>query len=98
MAAWWLDDMAAVFDARERAFHLYRRRGETRGAGRVCLERGDAATAERLVERYLRQAHPADHTERMRGLEALIRARVALGNSRTAEEAFADLRAIAELI
>jgi LuxR family transcriptional regulator, maltose regulon positive regulatory protein len=64
----------------------------------LCLERGDAATAERLAERYLRQSHPADHTERLRGLEALIRARVALGNCQTAEQALADLRAIAELL
>lgn len=51
MAAWWLDDDVAVFDARERSYRLYRRRGDRRGAGRVamalaedCLQlRGEAA-------------------------------------------------------
>ncbi|MGH9360418.1 MAG: LuxR C-terminal-related transcriptional regulator, partial [Thermoanaerobaculia bacterium] len=37
MAAWWLDDAPTVFAARERAFQLYRRRGDGRGAGRIAL-------------------------------------------------------------
>jgi LuxR family transcriptional regulator, maltose regulon positive regulatory protein len=37
MAAWWLDDVATVFEARERAFHLYRQRDENQAAGRVAL-------------------------------------------------------------
>ena len=51
MAAWWLDDMATVFDTRERAFHLYRKRGETRGAGRVAQARPghDPVTAKALA-------------------------------------------------
>ncbi|MQA76157.1 MAG: hypothetical protein GEU88_17785 [Solirubrobacterales bacterium] len=35
-AAWWLDDAEAVFDARERAYRLYRRRGEPAGAARMA--------------------------------------------------------------
>ncbi len=35
-AAWWLDDAEAVFDARERAYHLYRRRGERASAARMA--------------------------------------------------------------
>jgi LuxR family maltose regulon positive regulatory protein len=35
-AAWWLDDTAALFDARERAYALYRRRGDRRGAARAA--------------------------------------------------------------
>ncbi len=35
-AAWWLDDAEAVFDARERAYRLYRRRGERAGAARMA--------------------------------------------------------------
>jgi LuxR family maltose regulon positive regulatory protein len=35
-AAWWLDDPAAIFDARERAYRLYRRRGDHRGAARTA--------------------------------------------------------------
>lgn len=52
-AAWWLDDGALVFKARERAFQLYRQRGDRRGAGRLatalagdCLQfRGEPAVA-----------------------------------------------------
>src|SRR5687767_907081 len=35
-AAWWLDDGATVFDARERAYLAYRERGDRRAAGRVA--------------------------------------------------------------
>jgi tetratricopeptide (TPR) repeat protein len=35
-AAWWLDDADTVFDARERAYHLYRRRGELVSAARTA--------------------------------------------------------------
>jgi DNA-binding CsgD family transcriptional regulator len=37
MAAWWLDDAPTVFDARELAYLLYRKRGDRRGAGRVAM-------------------------------------------------------------
>jgi LuxR family transcriptional regulator, maltose regulon positive regulatory protein len=36
-AAWWQDDGDAVFAARERAFTLYRERGEVSGAARMAL-------------------------------------------------------------
>jgi LuxR family transcriptional regulator, maltose regulon positive regulatory protein len=35
-AAWWLDDAEAVFDARKRAYGLYRRRGEGASAARMA--------------------------------------------------------------
>ncbi len=35
-AAWWLDDAEAVFWARERAYRLYRRRGERASAARMA--------------------------------------------------------------
>ena len=35
-AAWWLDDAETVFRARERAYLLYRHRGETVGAARMA--------------------------------------------------------------
>ena len=35
-AAWWLDDAEAVFDARERAYRLYRRRREPASAARMA--------------------------------------------------------------
>lgn len=36
-ACWWVDDVARVADARERAYRLYRERGEDRGAARLAL-------------------------------------------------------------
>lgn len=37
LAAWWLDDAAIVFDARERAYKLYKDAGDNRGAARVAM-------------------------------------------------------------
>lgn len=64
LAAWWLDDDAAVFTARERAFQLYREQGDRVGAGRVAMAiaadhlqfRGEVAIARgwhRRAERLL---------------------------------------------
>lgn len=39
-AAWWLEDASAVLDARQRAYRLFRRRGDDLGAGRVATELG----------------------------------------------------------
>ncbi len=36
MAAWWCDDATVTFDARERAYHLYRQQGDYQGAARVA--------------------------------------------------------------
>jgi hypothetical protein len=36
MAAWWRDDAAVTFAARERAYHLYRQQGDCRGAARLA--------------------------------------------------------------
>jgi LuxR family transcriptional regulator, maltose regulon positive regulatory protein len=35
-AAWWRDDSAVVFDARERAYGLYKKRGDAAGAARMA--------------------------------------------------------------
>ena len=35
-AAWWLDDDDAVFEAHERAYRLYRERGDAAGAARMA--------------------------------------------------------------
>src|SRR5919109_3208680 len=35
-AAWWLDDAEAVLDARERAYRVYRQRGEAASAARMA--------------------------------------------------------------
>lgn len=58
-AAWWLGDAAAVFDARERAYQLYRDRRDNRGAARMasalaidhCTFRGQAVLANGWVRR-----------------------------------------------
>ncbi|MEI8410382.1 MULTISPECIES: LuxR C-terminal-related transcriptional regulator [unclassified Kribbella] len=40
-AAWWLEDVAACLDARERAYRLYRQADDVRGAARMALWLGD---------------------------------------------------------
>ncbi|HEY6060540.1 MAG TPA: hypothetical protein VIV10_08145, partial [Gemmatimonadales bacterium] len=62
LAAWWLDDAALTFDARERAYRLYRDQGDPRGAARVATWlvwdhlafRGDTAVASGWLERARR--------------------------------------------
>jgi ATP/maltotriose-dependent transcriptional regulator MalT len=62
LAAWWLDDAALTFDARERSYRLYRDRSDPRGAARVALWlvwdylafRGDSAVASGWLERARR--------------------------------------------
>jgi LuxR family maltose regulon positive regulatory protein len=36
-AAWWLDEAETVFEARERAYRLYRKRGDPGGAARMAI-------------------------------------------------------------
>jgi DNA-binding CsgD family transcriptional regulator len=40
-AAWWVDDVEACFDLRERAYRRYREAGDRRGAARLALWLGD---------------------------------------------------------
>src|SRR5690349_20849387 len=62
VAAWWLDDSALTFGARERAYALYRDAGDARGAARVAIWlvwdylafRGDFAIASGWLERARR--------------------------------------------
>jgi DNA-binding CsgD family transcriptional regulator/Tfp pilus assembly protein PilF len=61
-ACWWLDDVATVSDARERAYRMYRERGDVSGSARVAtqlarqalLERGDQAVFNGWTERARR--------------------------------------------
>lgn len=61
LAAWWLDDAAVMFEAREHAYRLYRGRGDLRSAGRLATLlgidyyqfRGDAA----IGNGWFRRAH-----------------------------------------
>ena len=62
MAAWWLDDANATFDARERAYRLYRERGNPRDAARMATWlawdyiafRGERAVANGWLQRARR--------------------------------------------
>ena len=62
MAAWWLDLADMLFDARERAYRLYRERGDRAGAGRVAVNlawdcwafRGEHAVASGWLQRARR--------------------------------------------
>src|ERR1051325_8696417 len=62
LASWWLDDAERTFRSRERAFALYRERGDAKGAARVALwlvwdnlaMRGDTAVASGWLERARR--------------------------------------------
>lgn len=59
VAAWWLDDTETLFDARDRAYRLYRESGDAQGAGRVAsalavdylLLRAEAAVASGWIQR-----------------------------------------------
>src|SRR6187397_1477442 len=80
MAAWWLDDAPAVFEARERAYGLYRRRGDARAAARVATAlaedslyfRGEPAVARgwhRRAERLLQDLDPTPEHAWLRASE-----------------------------
>jgi len=67
-AAWWLDDADAVFDARERAYRLYRAAGDDAGAARMATWlasdeldfHGAAAVAGGWLQRARRLLEPLD--------------------------------------
>src|SRR5690242_18184593 len=62
LVGWWLDDDALTFSSRERAYTLYRERGDERGAARVAIWlvwdnlafRGETAVASGWLERARR--------------------------------------------
>jgi DNA-binding NarL/FixJ family response regulator len=62
LVGWWLDDAALTFDARERAYRLYRDQGDQKGAARVAIWlvwdylafRGDSAVASGWLDRARR--------------------------------------------
>src|SRR5690242_3481700 len=59
LAAWWLDDAATTFSAREAAYRQYREHGDVRGAARVATWlawdygafRGEGAVADGWLQR-----------------------------------------------
>ncbi len=60
-AAWWLDDGPNVFDARERAYRLYRSRGDVADAARMAtwlaVDELDFRGAVAVASGWLRRAH-----------------------------------------
>jgi RNA polymerase sigma factor (sigma-70 family) len=60
-AAWWLDDAEVVFETRERAYRLYRRRGDATDAARMATwlaaDRLDFHGAAAVASGWLRRAH-----------------------------------------
>ena len=60
-AAWWLDDPDDVFEARERAYHLYRDAGDNLGAARMATwlacDELDFNAAEPVANGWLARAH-----------------------------------------
>ena len=68
------------------------------GHAAMALDRGDAATATNLAERFLRAIADEDLLERAVGLEVLLRARLPLGDSTGAEKALDELRSIASVV
>jgi len=60
-SAWWLDDAEAVFDARERAYRLYRKRGDAVGAARMAtwlaVDHLDFHGALAVASGWLQRAH-----------------------------------------
>jgi LuxR family transcriptional regulator, maltose regulon positive regulatory protein len=67
-AAWWLDDAGTVFDARERAYRLYRHDGDAAGAARMATWlaadqldfHGAAAVASGWLQRARRLLEPLE--------------------------------------
>jgi ATP/maltotriose-dependent transcriptional regulator MalT len=66
--------------------------------GDLALDRGDALAAAEAAERFLRRIGDTDLFERVPGLELLVRARVALGQTAEAEAAAAELERLADAV
>ncbi|MFZ5792542.1 MAG: LuxR C-terminal-related transcriptional regulator [Pseudomonadota bacterium] len=94
-----LDEAAALF-ARAEANPFQMLAGSLCLLGRaaLALERGDAEAALDLAGRFLRAIPMDDRLERAAGLELLVRAHAAVGNSRKADEALQELRVVAAIV
>ena len=68
------------------------------GCAALSLERGELAKAADLAEEYLRRVPPEDRTERVSGLDILVRARIAEGQLDLAVDSLEELRTIANLV
>jgi LuxR family transcriptional regulator, maltose regulon positive regulatory protein len=68
------------------------------GRAALALDRADAEGALELTERFLRRISAEERTERVPGLELLVRARLAAGDAEGVGEALAELRSIAAAV
>lgn len=68
------------------------------GLAELALERGDPATADDLVERFLRRIQPDDRTERADGLALAISVQLRLGAFDRARERLTELETTAALV
>ncbi len=68
------------------------------GMGRLALDLGEAETALDHAERYLRHIPSENRTERVGGLELMVRAHLALGNLNDAQHTLKELTVVAREI
>ena len=68
------------------------------GRAQLAFDRGDWIPAADMAERYLRKVPPHNRTDRVSGLDVLIRARLAAGDLIAAKTALAELTAIASIV
>lgn len=88
-AVWWLEDVTACMDARERAYRMYRQADDVRGAARMALWLGDdhnefhgaGAVADGWFNRAARLLEDLDCPER--GWLTVFDAQTALGRHET---------------
>jgi ATP/maltotriose-dependent transcriptional regulator MalT len=84
------------FEEAERLFDQSPTQPQSRvGIAELTLERGNAAEASALLDRFLSQAGDAEPTARASALELLVRARADQGDLDAAEVAFKELERIA---
>ena len=68
------------------------------GQAALALDRGDPEVAVGWAERFLRQVHESDRTQRAHGFELLARSRAAIGDIAGARDALAELAAVTEAV
>jgi ATP/maltotriose-dependent transcriptional regulator MalT len=85
-----LEEASALFHEVE--FHAYAQLG----LAAVALDRGDAALAVELAERFLRNLSPENRLQRIAGLEVAVHALVALSEHDRARAGLAEMQALAD--
>jgi ATP/maltotriose-dependent transcriptional regulator MalT len=85
-------------EAEELFARVERRSLSLLGRGTIAHDRGDAATAADLLERFLRRTPPDNWNGRASALELLVRSRLALGLREEAEEGASELRSLLERV